>query len=415
MGQACRGARQFSGEVKVIYSGDSGGGRDAKRRGESASIFTLRNNNGMEVRLCDLGAAITAIKVPDQYGQFEDVILASENVDALKNNSNFLGVTVGRQCARTGGAKFTLNGKSYDLTCNDGGKNHLHGGKIGFHHAQWKGQPGCDSRGKFVVFTYNSPDGEDGYPGDMQAKVRYTLTESNRLEINMRATCTKDCPVNMTNHAYFNLNGHRAGSEGGTGIATHRIVIHAKKHVETGPDLVATGKFLEAKGATDFHRPALLRPKLKEMEGDTATNGGFDHTYLISDKLAFDAEIKAEIDSLKQPVDAEFASEKKIRLAAEVAAGRNGRRMRVYTDRQAMHFYTGNFLDGTSKGKGGIKYMKHGGFCLEAEDLPNAINLHHKKGVEKEFVPNIVGPSTDPYKGVIVFEFLCDMLQLPPT
>mmetsp|Transcript_38296 Transcript_38296/g.61474 ORF Transcript_38296/g.61474 Transcript_38296/m.61474 type:complete len:250 (-) Transcript_38296:214-963(-) len=240
-----------------------------------------------------------------------------------------------------------------------------------------------------------------------------------------------------------NLNGHKHGatSSKGDGIAGHRIKIFSKKsgdisrttffhskslqdvnittvlvdtfdftnrYAETNKDLVATGKLLNVKGTVlDLRAFTLLRRRLKEMRGDKATNGGFDHTYLIDDKLSKNAMLKAKL-----------GNDTKIRLAAELAAGKNGdringRRMRVYTDRQAIHLYTGNFLN-NNPGKGGVKYKKYGGLCLEAEDLPNAINLQYKKTAHEAFKrPIIVGPNTKPYSSTIIFEFLKDQLVLP--
>jgi len=466
--------KEASAEAKVITQKEDKEG--------VITLYTLRNTKGMEVRLCDYGAAITAIVLPDAC----DVVLASESPEDLRKNSCFLGVLVGRQAARTGGAQFHIDGVHHKVTVNDNGRNHLHGGATGLHNATFAGSCGIDSGQAFVDFAYTSPDGEDGYPGEMKIVARYTLTNDNKIVLSIAAECTKACPVNFTNHSYFNLNGHKSGD-----VSDHIVRIFASKYVEVDNELIATGKLLGVSGGRsdnplfgsipaphvfDFRKPTKLGPRLqaKEISGNKATNGGYDHTFLIDPDLPRptpptlekketkeeeeekeggkeenkeegkeegkeeeenkeeeeknnndntpanekEAEEKSKAKSAQSEGEGEGEGEvegegegegedkgRPLLLAAEVRSRK--RRLRVWTDMQACHFYTGNFLDGKVPGKDGAAYPQFSGLCLECENLPNAINLANQSGSDEAFKPVIVGPGS-PHNATIVFDFSQD-------
>eukprot|EP00470_Lotharella_oceanica_P016910 CAMPEP_0170198634 /NCGR_PEP_ID=MMETSP0040_2-20121228/68883_1 /TAXON_ID=641309 /ORGANISM="Lotharella oceanica, Strain CCMP622" /LENGTH=524 /DNA_ID=CAMNT_0010448655 /DNA_START=39 /DNA_END=1613 /DNA_ORIENTATION=- len=312
----------------------------AEKDGKRISIYTLHNELGMQVSICNLGAAITSCRVTDGLGQMSDVVLASESPADLLKNSHYLGAMIGRQCARTSGSSFTLGGTTYQLTKNDNEVNHLHGGNTGLHHALWEVKAGKGVKGPFVHLERKSPDGEDGYPGEMTITTRYTLLSTrNCIELVVTAVGSKDCPVNFTNHSYFNLNGHVASD-----ITNHTVQINGSKYVDVDSQLIATGKLLDAKNTLfDFRAATNLGQRLqdKDIKENKATNGGYDHTFLIDKELA-----KTKGEDLL--------------LAAEVTTGAKGRLLRVYTDMPAVHLYTGNFLDNTN-GKAGAKYAKYQG------------------------------------------------------
>mmetsp|Transcript_9606 Transcript_9606/g.17545 ORF Transcript_9606/g.17545 Transcript_9606/m.17545 type:complete len:440 (+) Transcript_9606:79-1398(+) len=366
----------------------------------------------MEARLCEYGAAITALKVADQYGQFDDIVLASESMADLKNNAAYFGATIGRLCGRTAYGSFSIGGETYKLPINNG-KHSLHGGLTGFHNTRWAAVSGSNHSGSFVKFTNLLRDQLDGYPGDLSISVTYTLTEKNQLMISVDGECSMDCPLNVTNHSYFNLNGQHHATcttndnendeqqlendeqQLAVGIRNHNVQIYGKKIVETNDELIANGKLKPVEGtAYDLREGELLADALPRLKDLVSQRGGFDNTYLIDEDLSLAA------------ADAMGGGEhgQTLRLAAQVTCEGSGRRMRVYTDQQCVHLYTGNFLDGTQKGKGGVQYRQYGGFCLETEDLPNAINLENKEGSEKAFRARIVGPGK-PYKAVFMYEF----------
>ncbi|GAB5369235.1 hypothetical protein AAMO2058_001388100 [Amorphochlora amoebiformis] len=395
-------------EVKILLD---------EEKKEAARIFTIRNSNGLEARICDYGAALTYMSVPDQFGQFDDIVLASEELVNLKYNFAYLGATIGRLAARTAGGSFPLNGKTVSLARNHG-KHQLHGGNTGFHNTRWKGYQGTSADGEFVDLTHTFPDGEDGYPGDMFVRVRYTLTDANRLEIVTQARCTEDCPINTTNHSYFNLEGHEAGSEGKDGIKSHRIRVFSNRYVAVDQDMIATGELLDVDGtALDLRQSTPLKQGLYALRRNKTTNGGYDHTFVIDKKMSSDfgtpsIRSPSQDEGKKRPWNqcAKSSSigvpETPLLMAAEVFLRKNGRLLRVYTNQPAVHIYTGNFLNGKQTGKGDISYHQFGGLCLECEELPNTLNLQDSnEDVDPAFTRTIVGPKRKEYESRIVFEF----------
>ncbi len=348
----------------------------------------------MEVTVSNLGGIITNIRVPDRDGKVADVVLAGDTVETLVNNPPYLGAMIGRTAGRTEKGQFTVDGSTYNVTVNNG-PNNLHGGKTGLHAAdftmsafgEWQRGSGA---GTFLELSYTSPDGEDGYPGDLLTTCRFELRDDrNALAIKTTASSNKACPVNITNHSYFNLNGHDANAP----ILGHEVQINASKYVQTDADMVATGTLLDTKGsaACDFSTAKKISADIGAFKGDKALGEGYDHCFVIDNDMA---EKNEKIKS----------AEEGVRLAATCTAPESGRVMRVYTDLSCVHLYTGNWLDDSVAFKQDTRYTKYGGLCFECQHPANSQVLNGKPGADPVFRDIIVRPGK-PYAGTIVFEF----------
>lgn len=314
--------------------------------GQTVQEFTLKNANGMVVKIITYGGIITELHVPDKNGKFDDVVLGFENLKGYLDGHPYFGSIVGRVCNRIAKGKFTLDGKEYKLATNNG-PNHLHGGNKGFDKKVWKvaGSGATDDhKSLFVKLTYNSPDGEEGYPGALDVAVTYTVPfDKNTIKIDYQATTDKLTVVNLTNHSYFNLGGIRGGD-----ILGHELELMADKYTPTDDTLIPTGKIEPVAGTPyDFTKPKAMGKDIGELKGDPS---GYDLNYVLR------------------------PSEVKLRLAARVTEPRTGRVMEVRTTEPGIQFYTGNFLDGSNKGKGGVVYKKHYAFCLETQHFPDSPN-----------------------------------------
>jgi aldose 1-epimerase len=335
--------------------------------GKEVHLFTLTNGRGMTAKIMTYGAIITELHVPDKDGKTADVMLGFDSLDGYLKGHPFFGAIVGRVANRIARGKFTLDGKTYTLATNNG-PNHLHGGKEGFDKKVWQAAVIESDHGPAVRFRYTSPDGEEGYPGTLKAEVTYTLTADNALRIDYKATTDKATPVNLTNHAYFNLAGHGAGD-----ILGHELMIAADKYTPADETLIPTGEIAPVKGTPlDFTTPTPIGKRigaLKEVPG-----GGYDHNFVLR------------------------GGDKKLALAVRVRDPGSGRVMEMYTTQPGVQLYTGNFLDGTLKGKGGAVYKKHAGFCLEAQHFPDSVN-------KKEF-PSVILRPGETYTQTTVYKFL---------
>jgi aldose 1-epimerase len=309
--------------------------------GQDVDLYVLTNANGMKVKIITYGGIITEIWAPDKNGKLADVVLGHDNLKGYLDGHPYFGAIVGRVANRVAKGKFTLDGKEYSLAVNNG-PNSLHGGKKGFDKVVWKVKQSKQDEGKPVLdLEYVSKDGEEGYPGELKVNVRYELTDANQLTIGYSATTDKATPVNLTNHSYFNLAGHDAGD-----ILGQELQINADKYTPTDDTLIPTGKIEPVKGTPfDFIKPAKIGAHIKELKGEP---GGYDLNYVLNG------------ENLKQ--------------AAKVVEPASGRTLTVFTTEPGIQFYTGNFLDGKDKGKGGAVYRKHAAFCLEAQDFPDAVN-----------------------------------------
>ncbi len=334
--------------------------------GVAVEEYTLTNAHGMKAKVITYGAILTELDVPDKDGKFADVVLGFDDLKGYLTKHPYFGATVGRVANRVAKGKFSLDGKDYTLATNNG-PNALHGGEKGFDKRVWKAEPVELKKGAAVKFTYKSADGEEGYSGNLTATVTYTLTDKNELRLDYTGTTDKATPVNLTNHSYFNLSGPASGD-----ILGHEMTIVAQKFTPTDDTLIPTGELKAVKGTPfDFTTPTPIGKHLDELKGNP---GGYDLNYVLSD------------------VDDKGAS-----LAARVRDPKSGRVMEVYTTEPGIQFYTGNFLDGTNKGKGGTVYKKHQGFCLEAQHFPDSVN-------HKDFPSTILQPGKT-YKQLTVYQF----------
>lgn len=302
---------------------------------DSVRPYTLRNAAGMIVGLTNYGATITALHVPDRDGRFDDVLLGFDDVAGFLGEHPFFGCTVGRVANRIANARFTLDGETYKLAANIG-PNHLHGGVRGFNAVVWDAEPFESADGAGVRFSYHSADGEEGYPGNLDAEARYTLTDDNELRIEMTATTDAPTIVNLANHAYYNLTGQTGGT-----VLDHVLTLHAHHYTPTDDALIITGEIAPVAGTVfDFTQPRPIGAQ---------ANGDYDVNFVV---------------------DAPGS----VRPVAEVYEPKSGRVMTLRSDQPGVQLYTSRGLDGTLRGKGGVAYPRFGGFCLETQTHPNAIN-----------------------------------------
>lgn len=298
--------------------------------------WTLRTES-VCVEVISLGCIITAIKTPDRHGQLEDVVLGFEDLESYLSNPRFFGAVVGRVANRIAKGRFTIDGQEYKLAVNNG-PNALHGGLRGFNKALWKSEMVKNG----VKFSHRSPDGEEGYPGNLQASVTYTL-ENHTLSVHYSARTDKTTPINLTNHSYFNLAG-----QGTADIYDHEVTITAKAYLPVDDTMIPTGEVKSVENTPfDLRAPVLIGSRLKEVPGP-----GFDHNFCLW----------------------ETENTQEERLCARVVHPGSGRVLEVSTTQPGVQFYTANFLDGTLRGKGGACYPKHSALCLETQNWPDAVN-----------------------------------------
>jgi aldose 1-epimerase len=312
--------------------------------GQKVHAYTLVNNNGLKARIITYGAILTELHVPDRDGKLGDVVLGHDKLEDYLDGHPYFGATTGRVANRIANGKFTLDGKEYSLAVNNG-PNHLHGGKEKAISRQvWKAKTAKSELGPAVTFSLTSPDGEEGYPGALKMKVTYTLTDADELRIDYLATTDKATPINLTNHAYWNLAGQ------GT-ILDHILHINADHYTPVDDTLIPTGEIAKVDDLLSFIEPTAIGARIDKLPGEP---GGYDHNYVLN---------KTEAGKLS--------------LAARVRENTTGRVMEIFTTEPGIQFYTGNFLDGSDIGKGGQKYGFRNGFCLETQHFPDSINQPH--------------------------------------
>ena len=310
-------------------------------RGQEVAVFTLSNDNGAVVRLLEIGAIVAELTVPDRHGELDDVVLGFDTLGEYEVNPAYFGCATGRVANRISSGRFKLDGETLQLAIN-APPNHIHGGEGGFHRALWRGEPEEVPEGVAVRFSYTSADGEDGYPGELSCEILYTLTRANGLRIDYLARTNRPTPINLTNHSYFNLATHDAGS-----ILDHVIRIKAQRYTERDSTGIPTGAILPvADTPLDLRDSRAVSDGLNELQ----KSGGYDHNFVID---RWDGET--------------------CRFIAEVIEPRRGRRMEVHTTQPGVQFYTGNFLSGL-QGKGGAVYNRHAGLCLETQHFPDSVN-----------------------------------------
>jgi len=312
--------------------------------GTPVEQFTLTNASGAVVKLISRGATLTEWHVPDKNGGSVDVVFGFDDIAGYESSANqYFGCTTGRVANRIAGGKFKLDGKDYQLAINNG-PNALHGGvERSLDKVVWHGEPFTTDRGCGVVFTYTSPDGEEGYPGNLDIKVTYTLTDENELRIDYEATTDAPTPVNLTNHAYFNLDGAGAPT-----INDHELTLTADHYTPVDSTLIPTGEIAPVEGTPfDFRTPHTIGERVDQL--GTGEGAGYDHNFVLNNQ------------------DGDLA------LAATVREPKSRRVLRVFTTEPGIQFYGGNFLHGAT-GKKGQKYDYRSGFCLETQHYPDSVN-----------------------------------------
>jgi aldose 1-epimerase len=304
--------------------------------------YRLVNAHGLRAEVTNFGAVLTKLELPGRDGELDDVVLGFDDLEPYLAGAPYLGSTVGRVAGRICNARFTLEGREYRLRANDG-PHHLHGGPEGWYRLAWEGQGRLTDDGPEVTLTLTSPDGDEGYPGAVVANVTYTLTHDDALHIRMTATSDRVTLLNMVHHSYWNLAGHGSGS-----IAEHQLTLHAARY--TPPDgLVPMGEERDVRGtAFDFTREKPIGRDLLAAGGDPV---GYDHNWMVDGEPS------------------------RLRPVAKLRHPGSGRIMTVEANQPSLQFYSGNQLDGTLRGKGGVSYQKYGALCLETQRTPNAINV----------------------------------------
>jgi len=314
--------------------------------GKAVDIITLTNATGMEVRAMTYGGIIVSLRVPDRNRELGDVALGYDSLVDYIKESPYFGAIIGRYGNRIANGRFTLDGTTYTLAQNDG-QNHLHGGVKGFDKVVWNAEAFESENGVGIVFTYTSPDGEEGYPGTLNAKVTYTLTNNDELMFEYEATTDKPTVVNLTQHTYFNLAGHDSGD-----ILGHEMMLYADNYTPVDAGLIPTGEILPVEGTPfDFTTHQSIGSRIG-VENQQLTYGrGYDHNFVLNGQ---------DGDGLA--------------LAGRLYEPKTGRIMDVYTQEPGLQFYSGNFLDGTLVGKGGVHYQHRAGLCLETQHYPDSPN-----------------------------------------
>jgi aldose 1-epimerase len=310
--------------------------------GIPVDLYVLTNGK-MTAKVMTYGAILTELQVPDRDGKLGDVVLGFDNLASYLAGHPHFGATTGRVANRIAKGQFTLDGQVYKLAVNNG-PNSLHGGLKGFDKKVWKAEDASGPAGPAVKLTYTSPDGEEGYPGNLTATVTYTVTPDNELKLDYTAVTDKATPVNLTNHSYFNLAGPASGD-----ILAHELMLAADQYTPADETLIPTGKLAPVKGTPlDFTSPTPIGSRFDQLTGEPR---GYDHNYVLR-------------GDGKAPA-----------LGARVYDRGTGRVLEMFTTEPGVQLYTANFLDGKITGQGGVVYKKHGAFCLEAQHFPDSV--HH--------------------------------------
>jgi aldose 1-epimerase len=333
--------------------------------GTAVKQFTIKNAKGVTVKWITRGATITEWQVPDKTGKMGDVVFGFDNVAGYESPANgYFGCTAGRVANRIANAKFTIDGMESKLTANDN-TNTLHGGvKRSLDKVVWEGK--ALPAGNGVEFTYTSPDGEEGFPGELKIKQTVTLNDDGALRIDYEATTNKPTPVNICNHAYFNLAGHNSGKT----ILDHELMLAADRYTPVDKLLIPTGELAPVRGTIfDFTTYHKIGERISQL--DNQPGGGYDHNWVLNNQTG------------------------QLALAAKVREPVSGRVLTVLTTEPGIQFYAGNFLNG-AKGKGGATYAHRSGFCLETQHYPNSVNTPS--------FPNTVLRPGATYKHTVVYQ-----------
>ena len=335
---AAQEQRRGAGRVRQAAFGTTPGG-------QRVTIYTLTNQRGAEARIINYGGTLVSLRVPDSRGRLGDVVAGFDNLDGYLKQTFYMGALVGRYANRIAGGRFTLDGVQYQLATNNG-PNHLHGGVRGFDKVVWRARPLRTKAGPALELSYLSRDGEEGYPGNLTARVTYTLTDNDELRIDYYATTDKATVVNLTHHSYFNLAGEGSGD-----ILRHRLQINAARFTPTDNTSIPTGELRRVRGTPfDFTRPVEIGARIEAADEQLRFGSGYDHNYVLDGRAG------------------------QLRHAAEVYEPKTGRTMEVWTTEPGMQFYSANFLAVEGGGKNGHAYPRRAAFCLETQHFPDAPN-----------------------------------------
>ncbi len=327
--------------------------------GKEVKLFSLKNKNGLYSEITNFGGRVVSLWVPDKNGHYEDIVLGYDHLDDyLKLKNNYYGAIVGRYANRIKGGQFQIGDQIYQLTKNED-TNHIHGGIQGFHNQVWEANQLDEQQ---LELKFLSPDGEEGYPGNLEVTVLYTLTNNNELKITYRAATDQPTPVNLTNHSFFNLKGAGNGS-----VNDHILTIHADRYLPIDKDLIPRGHFADIQHTPlDFRVPATIGSRIEEGFEQLEAAGGYDHNWVLNQENT------------------------EVILAAEVVEPTSGRTMNVYTNEPGIQFFSSNFGAKTDIGKQGKVYKARESFCLETQHLPNSPN-------EPDFPDTILKPGEEYY------------------
>lgn len=336
--------------------------------GQVIDLITLRNSKKTEIRFMTYGGIVLSIKTADRDGALDDITLGYDTAEPYFKNSTYFGCLVGRYCNRIAKGKFMLDGATYTLPANNG-VNSLHGGSKGFDRYLWKAEPFQTGAGVGAVLTMTSPDGDQGYPGALTAKVTYTLTDANEFTVSYEATTTKATVINLTQHTYFNLAGSKAND-----ILGHVMMINADRYTPVDDTLIPMGELATVEGTPfDFRTETPIGTRIN-LKNEQLTRGkGYDHNWVLNRRGAG------------------------LEHAAHVVEPTTGRLLEITTTEPGIQFYSGNFLDGTITGKAGKVYVHRGGFCLETQHYPDSPN-------QPAFPTTTLKPG-ETYRSQTVFKF----------
>jgi aldose 1-epimerase len=336
--EGCQTLRKAQPSMKTTVFGKLQDGREVHQ-------YTLSNGAGLTAEVINYGATIASLSVPDRNRKVDDVVLGYDTLEGYVNGTAYFGAIVGRYGNRVGRGQFQLDGKRHQLTVNDG-ENHLHGGKIGFNKVLWDAKKPDNTADSSIRMQYVSRDGEEGYPGTVTIVVTYTLTDRNELRIDYEGTTDQPTILNPTQHSYFNLSGAFTNT-----ILAHQLMIEADGITAVDKGLIPTGQIANvANTPMDFRAPVAIGSHINDNDEQLAFGKGYDHNWVLKGNPG------------------------RVRKAAELYDDASGRLMSVFTDQPGIQFYSGNFLDGSEKGKKGIAYQQRSGLCLEAQAFPDTPN-----------------------------------------
>jgi len=332
--------------------------------GQTVIVYTLENSNSTKVRIITYGATIIELRTRDRSGRLANIVLGTDSLSHYLNGFPAAASVIGRVANRISNASFTLDGKVYKLVANNG-TNHIHGGIKNFSKVVWNGRILKQNNDSATIeMTYQSPDGEEGYPGNLKVSVRYSLTKDNELIIEYEATTDKPTPVNLTNHAYFNLSGFG-------NVLSQELWLSAQMYTPTDKSLIPTGEIKPVKDTPlDFSKPTPIGARIDQLK---EWPGGYDHNYVLPD---WNNELK---------------------LFAKAYDPASGRTLEAYTTEPGVQLYTANHLNGQHKGIDGITYVKYGGFCLETQHFPDSLN--------KTKFPSIILRPNNTYRSTTIYKF----------